>query len=147
MVAKGAREPAFRLIKNSMNDPIADMLTRVRNANSAGKLTVSMPSSKKLVEIARIMQEEGYITGYEVESANPRDILEITLKYGEKKARTIRSIKRISKPGLRIYAGKDELPRVLGGLGTAIISTSKGVMADRDARKNGIGGEVIAYIW
>lgn len=131
----------------SMNDPIADMLTRVRNANSAGKLTVSMPSSKKLVEIARIMQEEGYITGYEVESANPRAILEITLKYGEKKARTIRGIKRISKPGLRIYAGKDELPRVLGGLGTAIISTSKGVMADRDARKNGIGGEVIAYIW
>lgn len=131
----------------SMNDPIADMLTRVRNANSAGKLTVSMPSSKKLVEIARIMQEEGYITGYEVESANPRDILEITLKYGKKKARTIRGIKRISKPGLRIYAGKDELPRVLGGLGTAIISTSKGVMADRDARKNGIGGEVIAYIW
>lgn len=131
----------------SMNDPIADMLTRVRNANSAGKLTVSMSSSKKLVEIARIMQEEGYITGYEVESANPRDILEITLKYGEKKARTIRGIKRISKPGLRIYAGKDELPRVLGGLGTAIISTSKGVMADRDARKNGIGGEVIAYIW
>ena len=131
----------------SMNDPIADMLTRVRNANSAGKLTVSMPSSKKLVEIARIMQEEGYITGYEVESANPRDILEITLKYGEKKARTIRGIKRISKPGLRIYDGKDELPRVLGGLGTAIISTSKGVMADRDARKNGIGGEVIAYIW
>lgn len=131
----------------SMNDPIADMLTRVRNANSAGKLTVSMPSSKKLVGIARIMQEEGYITGYEVESANPRDILEITLKYGEKKARTIRGIKRISKPGLRIYAGKDELPRVLGGLGTAIISTSKGVMADRDARKNGIGGEVIAYIW
>ena len=131
----------------TMTDPIADMLTRVRNANSAGKQTVSMPSSKKLVEIARIMQEEGYITGYEVESANPRDILEITLKYGEKKARTIRGIKRISKPGLRIYAGKDELPRVLGGLGTAIISTSKGVMADRDARKNGIGGEVIAYIW
>lgn len=131
----------------SMNDPIADMLTRVRNANSAGKLTVSMPSSKKLVEIARIMQEEGYITGYEVVEATPRDILEITLKYGEKKARTIRGIKRISKPGLRIYAGKDELPRVLGGLGTAIISTSKGVMADRDARKNGVGGEVIAYIW
>ena len=131
----------------SMNDPIADMLTRVRNANSAGKLTVSMPSSKKLVEIARIMQEEGYITGYEVESANPRDILEITLKYGPKKAKTIRGIKRISKPGLRIYAGKDDLPRVLGGLGTAIISTSRGVMTARDARKQGIGGEVIAYLW
>ncbi|MEF2846635.1 MAG: 30S ribosomal protein S8 [Eggerthellaceae bacterium] len=131
----------------SMNDPIADMLTRVRNANSAGKQTVSMPSSKKLVEIARIMQEEGYIAGYEVEASEPRDVLTITLKYGNKKARTIRGLKRISKPGLRIYAGKDELPRVLGGLGTAVISTSKGVMADRDARKQGIGGEVIAYIW
>lgn len=131
----------------SMNDPIADMLTRVRNANSAGKQTVCMPSSKKLVEIARIMCEEGYIAGYEVAPSEPRDILEITLKYGEKKARTIRGLKRISKPGLRIYAGKDELPRVLGGLGTAVISTSKGVMADRDARKAGIGGEVIAYIW
>lgn len=106
-----------------------------------------MPSSKKLVEIARIMCEEGYIAGYEVAPSEPRDILEITLKYGEKKARTIRGLKRISKPGLRIYAGKDELPRVLGGLGTAVISTSKGVMADRDARKAGIGGEVIAYIW
>lgn len=131
----------------SMNDPIADMLTRVRNAHSAGKDTVSMPSSKKLAEIARIMREEGYIAGYEIEPAKPRDILEITLKYGEKKERTMRGIKRISKPGLRIYAGKDELPRVLGGLGTAVISTSAGVMADRDARKKGIGGEVIAYIW
>ncbi len=131
----------------SMNDPIADMLTRVRNANSAGKDTVSMPTSKKLVEIARIMQQEGYIVGFEVEKADPRDILEITLKYGAKKDRTIRGLKRISKPGLRIYAGKDELPRVLGGLGTAIISTSHGVMTDRDARKAGIGGEVIAYIW
>ena len=128
----------------SMNDPIADMLTRVRNANSAGKQTVSMPSSKKLVEIARIMQEEGYINGFEIEPAQPRDVLTITLKYGEKKAR---GIKRISKPGLRIYAGKDELPRVLGGLGTAVISTSKGVMTDRDARKEGVGGEVMAYIW
>lgn len=131
----------------SMTDPIADMLTRVRNANSAGKQTASMPSSKKLVEIARIMREEGYIADFVVEAATPRDILEITLKYGEKKDRTIRGIKRISKPGLRIYAGKDELPRVLGGLGTAIISTSKGVMTDRDARKAGVGGEVIAYIW
>ena len=131
----------------SMTDPIADMLTRVRNANSAGKQTVSMPSSKKLVEIARIMREEGYIADFVVEAATPRDILEITLKYGEKKDRTISGIKRISKPGLRIYAGKDELPRVLGVLGTAIISTSKGVMTDRDARKAGVGGEVIAYIW
>jgi small subunit ribosomal protein S8 len=130
-----------------MNDPIADMLTRVRNANSAGHQTVSMPTSKKLVEIARIMREEGYIAGYDIEESEPRNTLVITLKYGPKKARTIRGIKRISKPGLRIYAGKDELPRVLGGLGTAIISTSNGVMADRDARKKGIGGEVIAYIW
>ena len=131
----------------SMTDPIADMLTRVRNANSAGKQTVSMPSSKKLVEIARIMDQEGYIAGYEVTDGQPRATLEITLKYGDKRARTIRGLKRISKPGLRIYAGKDELPRVLGGLGTAIISTSSGVMTDRDARKAGVGGEVIAYIW
>lgn len=131
----------------SMNDPIADMLTRVRNANSAGKETVSIPSSKKLAEIARIMKEEGYIIGFEIEKSEPRDTLEITLKYGEKKNKTIRGLKRISKPGLRIYAGKDEIPRVLGGLGTAIISTSHGVMTDRDARKAGVGGEVIAYIW
>ncbi len=131
----------------SMNDPIADMLTRVRNANSANKATVSMPSSKKLVEIARIMEEEGYIAGYEIEANEPRDILVITLKYGDKKSKTIRGLKRISKPGLRIYAGKDELPRVLGGLGTAIVSTSRGVMTDRDARAAGVGGEVIAYIW
>ena len=131
----------------TLTDPIGDMLTRVRNANSVGKETVSMPSSKKLVEIARVMAEEGYITRYEVIDGEPRATLEITLKYGEKKAKTIRGIKRISKPGLRIYAGKDELPRVLGGLGTAIISTSKGVMCDRDARKAGVGGEVIAYVW
>ncbi|EJU35387.1 30S ribosomal protein S8 [Slackia exigua] len=131
----------------TMNDPIADMLTRVRNANAVCKPTVSMPSSKKLVEIARIMTEEGYVQGFDIIESQPRDILEITMKYGEKKAKVIRGIKRISKPGLRIYAGKDELPRVLGGLGTAIVSTSKGVMTDRDARKAGVGGEVIAYIW
>lgn len=106
-----------------------------------------MPSSKKLTEIARIMTEEGYVQGFEIIPNQPRDILEITLKYGEKKSKVIRGIKRISKPGLRIYAGKDELPRVLGGLGTAIISTSQGVMTDRDARQKGIGGEVVAYIW
>ncbi len=131
----------------TMTDPIADMLTRVRNGQSAGKEKVSMPSSKKLVEIVRIMQEEGYIQRYDVIESKPRAILEITLKYGPKKAKTIRGIKRISKPGLRVYAGKDQLPRVLGGLGTAIISTSLGVMADRDARLKGVGGEVIAYIW
>ena len=131
----------------TLTDPIGDMLTRVRNANSVGKETVSMPSSKKLVEIARVMAEEGYITRYEVIDGEPRATLEITLKYGDKKSKTIRGIKRVSKPGLRIHAGVDELPRVLGGLGTAIVSTSKGVMCDRDARKAGVGGEVIAYVW
>lgn len=131
----------------SVTDPIADMLTRIRNANSATKEKVSMPSSKKLVAIAQIMKDEGYIANFEVIDEAPQNVLEITLKYGPKKAKVIRGIRRISKPGLRIYAGKNDLPRVLGGLGTAIISTSKGVMADRDARKAGVGGEVIAYIW
>ena len=131
----------------SMTDPIADMLTRVRNANQAGHEKVSMPSSKKLVEIARIMKEEGFVAGYDVVKEKPVDKLEVTLKYGDKKDKIIRGIKRISKPGLRIYAGKDDLPRVLGGLGCAIISTSSGVMTDRDAREKGIGGEVMVYIW
>jgi len=131
----------------SMTDPIADMLTRVRNANSAFKESASMPSSRKLVEIARIMKEEGYIEDYKVTAATPQDSLEVVLKYGPKKQRTITGIRRISKPGLRVYAKKDDLPRVLGGLGIAVISTSSGVMTDRAARKAGVGGEVIAYIW
>ena len=131
----------------SMTDPIADMLTRIRNANSAYKASTTMPSSKKLVEIAHIMKQEGYIADYTVVSAEPQDSLEVTLKYGLKKERTISGIRRISKPGLRVYAKKDELPRVLGGLGIAVISTSHGVMTDRVARKEGVGGEVIAYIW
>jgi len=131
----------------SMTDPIADMLTRIRNANSAYKATTTMPSSKKLVEIARIMKQEGYIADYQVTAGEPQDSLEVTLKYGLKKERTITGIRRISKPGLRVYAKKDELPRVLGGLGIAVVSTSHGVMTDRVARKEGVGGEVIAYIW
>ncbi|MDP2181223.1 MAG: 30S ribosomal protein S8 [Actinomycetota bacterium] len=131
----------------SMTDPIADMLTRVRNANSAFKPTTMMPSSKKLVEIARIMKQEGYIVDYALTPGEPQDTLKVELKYGPKKERTITGIRRISKPGLRVYAKKDELPRVLGGLGIAVISTSSGVMTDRDARKAGVGGEVIAYIW
>ena len=131
----------------STTDSIADMLTRIRNANTANKETVSMPSSRKLVEIARIMKQEGYITEYEIISKAPQDELLITLKYGDKQEKVIRGLRRISKPGLRIYAGKNELPRVLGGLGTAIISTSKGVMTDRDARIAGVGGEVLAYVW
>lgn len=131
----------------SMTDPIADMLTRVRNANSAYKTSTTIPCSKKLVELARILKEEGYITDYRVMESAPQDVLEVTLKYGPRKERTLTGLRRISKPGLRVYAKKDELPRVLGGLGIAIISTSRGVMTDRDARKAGIGGEVIAYIW
>ena len=130
-----------------VTDPIADMLTRIRNANAAGKDSVSMPSSKVLAEIARVFYEEGYIAGYEVEDTKPQKTLHVTLKYGPKRAKTIKGIKRISKLGLRIYSSADKLPRVLGGLGTAVISTSKGMMCDRDARKLGIGGEVICYIW
>lgn len=131
----------------SMTDPIADMLTRVRNANSAFKASAEMPSSKKLVEIARILKQEGYIEDYKVSEGTPQDSLEVVLKYGPKKQRTITGIRRISKPGLRVYAKKDELPRVLGGLGIAVISTSSGVMTEKEARKAGVGGEVIAYIW
>ncbi|MCH3967591.1 MAG: 30S ribosomal protein S8 [Atopobiaceae bacterium] len=131
----------------NVTDPIADMLTRIRNANSAGKATVSMPSSKVLVEIARVISEEGYVEGYAVEDTKPQKTLTITLKYGARRSRIIRGIRRISKPGLRIYSAANELPRVLGGLGTAIISTSKGVMCDRDARTAGVGGEVLAYVW
>ena len=130
-----------------ITDPISDMLTRIRNANSAGKDSVSMPSSKVLVEIARVITEEGYVEGYTVEDTKPQKTLHITLKYGRKRAKVIRGIRRISKPGLRIYSTAEKLPRVLGGLGTAVVSTSKGMMCDRDARKNGVGGEVIAYVW
>ena len=130
-----------------VTDPIADMLTRIRNANSAGKPEVSMPSSKVLVEVARVICEEGYVESYEVEDTKPQKTLHVTLKYGRKHARIIRGIKRISKCGLRIYSSAEGLPRVLGGLGTAVISTSKGMMCDRDARMLGIGGEVVCFIW
>lgn len=131
----------------SMTDPIADMLTRVRNANSATLASCSMPSSKKLVDIALVLKREGYIEDCVVREGTPVDSLDITLKYGKKRERTITGIRRISKPGLRVYAKKDDLPRVLGGLGIAIISTSQGVMTDREARNAGVGGEVVAYVW
>ena len=132
----------------SVTDPIADMLTRIRNAGTANHETVSIPSSKKLIEIARILKEEGYVANYEVIPQKPQDELKLTLKKTEEgKEKAVRGLRRISKPGLRIYAGADELPRVLGGLGTAIISTSKGVLTDRDARLAGVGGEVLAYVW
>ena len=131
----------------SMTDPIADMLTRVRNANNAFQSSVSMPSSKKLVEIARILKEEGYVSSYEVVPGEVQPVLTLQLKYGPKRERVITGIRRISKPGLRVYAKKDELPRVLGGLGIAVISTSSGVMTEKAAKKAGVGGEVIAYVW
>jgi small subunit ribosomal protein S8 len=131
----------------SMTDPIADMLTRVRNANNAFQSSVSMPSSKKLVEIARILKDEGYVSSYEVVPGEVQATLTRQLKYGPKRERVITGIRRISKPGLRVYAKKDELPRVLGGLGIAVISTSSGVMTDKTAKKAGVGGEVIAYVW
>lgn len=131
----------------NLTDPIADMLTRIRNGNSANKAAVSMPSSKKLVEIARVLHEEGYIEGYTVEDTVPQKTLTITLKYGPKKQKVINGIRRISKPGLRKYAGVADIPRVRGGLGTAIVSTSKGVMCDRDCRKANVGGEIVAFVW
>ena len=131
----------------NVTDTIADMLTRIRNASSVGKTDVSMPSSKMLVEIARVFEEEGYIASYAVEDTEPQKTLNIQLKYGPKRVPVIKGIRRISKPGLRIYSAAKDLPRVLGGLGTAVVSTSKGVMCDRAARKAHVGGEVIAYIW
>ena len=132
----------------SMSDPITDMLTRIRNGNTAKHDTVDVPASKMKKAIADILTNEGYIKGYEVIEDGVKSTIRISLKYGaDKNEKVITGIKRISKPGLRVYAGKEELPRVLGGLGTAIISTSRGLMTDKEARKAGIGGEVIAFIW
>lgn len=128
-------------------DPIADMLTRIRNANSAKHKTVDVPSSKMKTAIAEILFKEGYIKSFELINDENQGTIRITLKYDEKGARVIDGIKRISKPGLRVYANKEELPRVLNGLGTAIISTSQGLKTDKEAREAGIGGEVLAYIW
>ena len=128
-------------------DPIADMLTRIRNANSAKHKTVDVPNSKMKTAIAEILFKEGYIKSFELINNENQGIIRITLKYDEKGTRVIDGIKRISKPGLRVYAGKDELPRVLNGLGIAIISTSKGLKTDKEAREAGMGGEVLAYIW
>ena len=130
-----------------MTDPIADMLTRIRNANQNRAKVVTMPSSKMKETIASILKEEGFIEDFEIEKNDVQNNLTLTLKYGKNKERVITGLKRISKPGLRVYANKEELPRVLNGLGIAIISTPKGVMTDKLARKNNVGGEVIAYIW
>ena len=128
-------------------DPIADMLTRIRNANSAKHKTVDVPASKMKTAIAEILFREGYIKSFEVISNENQGIIRITLKYDEKGTRVIDGIKRISTPGLRVYAGKEELPKVLNGLGIAIISTSKGLKTDKEAREAGMGGEVLAYVW
>ena len=128
-------------------DPIADMLTRIRNANSAKHKTVDVPASKMKTAIAEILFKEGYIKSFELISNENQGIIRITLKYDEKGTRVIDGIKRISKPGLRVYANKEELPKVLNGLGIAIISTSKGLKTDKEAREAGMGGEVLAYIW
>jgi len=132
----------------SMSDPIADMLTRIRNANSAKHDTVDIPSSRVKVAIAQILVEEGYVKGYEVLEMGVKKTMRITLKYGkDKNEKVISGIKRISKPGLRIYSSCEELPKVLNGLGTAIISTNKGLITDKEARKQNVGGEVIAFVW
>ena len=128
-------------------DPIADMLTRIRNANSAKHKTVDVPASKMKNAIAEILFKEGYIKSFEVINNENQGIIRITLKYDEKGTRVIDGIKRISKPGLRVYASKEELPKVLNGLGIAIISTSQGLKTDKEARELGIGGEVLAYVW
>ncbi len=136
----------------TMTDPIADMLTRLRNANSAYHDVVSMPHSSIKVHIAEILQQEGYIAGWRVldpepDAKTPGKALEITLKYGPNRERSIAGVRRVSKPGLRVYAKATNLPRVLGGLGVAIISTSGGLRTDRQCSKSGIGGEVLAYVW
>ena len=132
-----------------LTDPVADMLTRIRNANKALHETAEMPASKLKEQIARILTEEGYVRSYRVEERDdlPYKVLVVELKYGRGRERVLTGLKRISKPGRRIYAGKDRLPRVLGGMGTAILSTSRGVITSRTAESEGIGGEVICFVW
>ena len=132
----------------TMSDPIADMLTRIRNANSAKHDTVDVPASKMKLAIAKILLDEGYIAKYDVIEDGNFKTIHITLKYGaDKNDKIITGLKRISKPGLRVYANKEDLPKVLGGLGIAIISTNQGVVTDKEARKLGVGGEVLAFVW
>ncbi len=132
----------------AMNDPIADMLTRIRNANTAKHDTVDVPASKMKIAIANILLDEGYIEKYDLIEDGVFKTIHITLKYGkDKNEKIISGLKRISKPGLRVYAGKDDMPRVLGGLGVAIISTNQGVITDKQARKLNVGGEVLAFVW
>ena len=130
-----------------VTDPIADMLTRIRNANAMRYKEVEVPASNLKIEIARILKEQGFIHDYKIKKNNVQNIIVLSLKYGQNKERVITGLKRISKPGLRVYVKATEVPRVLNGLGIAIISTSKGVMSDKEAREASLGGEVLAYIW
>ena len=130
-----------------VTDPIADMLTRIRNANKALHESARMPTSKVKVEIARLLKDEGYIKDYRVEHGDPFDVLVVDLKYGRSRERILTDLKRVSKPGRRVYARKDRLPRVLGGMGTAIMSTPQGLITSRTAEREGIGGEVICFVW
>ena len=133
----------------TMTDPVADMLTRLRNANTAMHDEVKMPSSKQKVALAEVLQKEGYIVGYQV-APSPKgvgEVLSITMKYSPERERTISGIKRVSKPGLRVYKKSNEIPRVLGGLGVAVLSTSQGLMTDREARRRHVGGEILCYVW
>jgi small subunit ribosomal protein S8 len=130
-----------------LTDPVADMLTRIRNANKALQESVSMPSSTMKVEIARLLKDEGYIKGFKVEKGDSFDSLVVELKFGRNRERVITDLKRVSKPGRRVYAKKERLPRVLGGMGTAIISTSTGLVTSRKAQELGVGGEVVCFIW
>jgi small subunit ribosomal protein S8 len=130
-----------------LTDPIADMLTRIRNANKALHEKATMPSSKMKVELARLLKEEGYIRDYHVEKGESFDILVVDLKFGRNRERVISGLKRVSKPGRRVYARKDRLPRVLGGMGVAVLSTSSGLVTGRTAQERGIGGEVVCFVW
>jgi len=132
----------------AMSDPIADMLTRIRNANSAKHLTVDVPASKVKVAIAGILVKEGYLKGYDIIEDGVKKTIRIGIKYGfDRNEKVINGLKRISKPGLRVYFGSEDLPRVLGGLGCAIVSTNKGIITDKEARKLGVGGEILAFVW
>jgi small subunit ribosomal protein S8 len=134
-------------LATNVNDPVGDLLTRIRNANLAYKDDLVVPASRMSRAILQILANEGYVAGFAEEGEGIERVYRVTLKYGAKRERTISGLKRVSKPGRRIYAGRDRLPRVLGGLGIAIVSTSRGVMTDRDASRQGIGGEVLAYVW
>jgi small subunit ribosomal protein S8 len=142
-----AARTTTKKVSANVTDPVADLLTRIRNANIAYKEDALAPASKRARAILEILREEGYIQGFDLEGEGVHQALRIRLKYGPRKQRTITGIRRVSKPGRRIYRGRGDLPRVMGGLGIAIVSTSRGVMTDRTASKNGIGGEILAYVW